>query len=67
VDHRADEGFHGVDVAYQAASELALLTGASSFTAHCATAKAHRDLNALLYADRPSRSGTQAGRDPTSQ
>jgi alkylation response protein AidB-like acyl-CoA dehydrogenase len=42
---------HGTDIAYQAASELALLTGAADFTADCRTAKARRDLNALLYAD----------------
>jgi len=42
---------HGTDIAYQAASELALLTGAAGFTADCRTAKARRDLNALLYAD----------------
>ena len=42
---------HGADAAYQAASELALLAGATSFTADCGTAKARRDLNALLYAD----------------
>lgn len=42
---------YGVDVAYRVVSELALLTGASGFVAGCATAKAVRDLNALLYAD----------------
>ncbi|MBO0803940.1 MAG: hypothetical protein J2P25_12810 [Nocardiopsaceae bacterium] len=42
---------HGVDTAYRAVSELALLAGASSFIAGCASAKAVRDLNALLYAD----------------
>jgi alkylation response protein AidB-like acyl-CoA dehydrogenase len=42
---------YGVDAAYRAVSELALLTGASGFVAGCATAKAVRDLNALLYAD----------------
>lgn len=42
---------HGVDAAYRAVSELALLAGASGFVAGCATAKAVRDLNAFLYAD----------------
>jgi len=42
---------HGVDVAYQAASELTLLAGAAGFAADSRTAKACRDLNALLYAD----------------
>lgn len=42
---------HGVDAAYRAVSELALLTGAGGFVSGCATAKAVRDLNALLYAD----------------
>lgn len=42
---------YGVDAAYRAVSELALLAGASGFVAGCATAKAVRDLNALLYAD----------------
>jgi alkylation response protein AidB-like acyl-CoA dehydrogenase len=42
---------YGVDAAYRAVSELALLSGASGFVAGCATAKAVRDLNALLYAD----------------
>jgi alkylation response protein AidB-like acyl-CoA dehydrogenase len=42
---------YGVDAAYGAVSELALLAGASGFVAGCATAKAVRDLNALLYAD----------------
>lgn len=42
---------HGVDVANRVVSELALLAGASGFVAGCATAKAVRDLNALLYAD----------------
>lgn len=42
---------HGVDAAYRAVSELALLAGASGFVAGCSTAKAVRDLNALLYAD----------------
>ncbi|HEX4094417.1 MAG TPA: acyl-CoA dehydrogenase family protein [Trebonia sp.] len=42
---------YGVDAAYRAVSELALLAGAGGFVAGCATAKAARDLNALLYAD----------------
>jgi alkylation response protein AidB-like acyl-CoA dehydrogenase len=42
---------HGADTAYQAASELTLLTGASGFAASSRTAKIRRDLNALLYAD----------------
>jgi alkylation response protein AidB-like acyl-CoA dehydrogenase len=42
---------YGVDAAYRAVSELALLAGASGFVAGSATAKAVRDLNALLYAD----------------
>ena len=42
---------HGTDAAYETASELALLTGAAGFTADSGTAKARRDLNALLYAD----------------
>jgi alkylation response protein AidB-like acyl-CoA dehydrogenase len=42
---------YGVDAAYRTVSELALLVGASGFVAGCATAKAVRDLNALLYAD----------------
>ena len=42
---------HGVDAAYQAASELALLVGATGFTADSRTAIARADLNALLYAD----------------
>jgi alkylation response protein AidB-like acyl-CoA dehydrogenase len=42
---------HGADTAYQAASELALLAGASGFTAGSRTAKTRADLNALLYAD----------------
>jgi alkylation response protein AidB-like acyl-CoA dehydrogenase len=42
---------HGVDTAHQAVSELALLAGASGFVADSRTAKARRDLNALLYAD----------------
>jgi alkylation response protein AidB-like acyl-CoA dehydrogenase len=42
---------HGADVAYQAASELALLAGAAGFTADCRTTKTRADLNALLYAD----------------
>jgi hypothetical protein len=42
---------YGVDAAYRMVSELALLAGASGFVAGSATAKAVRDLNALLYAD----------------
>lgn len=42
---------NGVDVAYQAASELALLVGAAGFTAGSRIAKTRADLNALLYAD----------------
>ena len=42
---------HGVDVAYAAASELALLAGAPGFAADSQLAKARRDLNGLLYAD----------------
>ena len=42
---------HGVDVAYAAASELALLAGAAGFAADSQLAKARRDLNGLLYAD----------------
>jgi alkylation response protein AidB-like acyl-CoA dehydrogenase len=42
---------HGADIAYQSASELALLVGASGFVADCRLAKARNDLNALLYAD----------------
>jgi hypothetical protein len=42
---------HGADVAYAAASELALLAGASGFAADSQLAKARRDLNGLLYAD----------------
>lgn len=42
---------HSADVAYRAASELALLVGASEFVADSRTAKTRRDLNALLYAD----------------
>ncbi len=42
---------YGVDAAYRTVSELALLAGASGFVAGSATAKAVRDLNALLYAD----------------
>lgn len=42
---------HGVDVAYQAASELALLAGAAGFAAESRTTITRADLNALLYAD----------------
>lgn len=59
---------HGIDAAYRAVSELALLTGASGFVAGCATAKAVRDLNALLYADGIHDSLYRAaGRDLTDQ
>jgi alkylation response protein AidB-like acyl-CoA dehydrogenase len=59
---------HGVDAAYRAVSELALLAGASGFVAGCATAKAVRDLNALLYADGIHDSLYRAaGRDLTAQ
>ena len=42
---------HGVDIAYAAASELALLAGAPGFAADSQLAKARRDLNGLPYAD----------------
>ena len=42
---------HGADAAYQAASELALLAGATGFTADSAPRRPAADLNALLYAD----------------
>jgi len=42
---------HGVEAAYAAASELALLAGAPGFAADSQLAKARRDLNGLLYAD----------------
>lgn len=42
---------YGVDTAYQAASEVALLAGAAEFAADSFIAKTRRDLNALLYAD----------------
>lgn len=42
---------HGADVAYQTASELALLAGAAGFIADSRIAKTRADLNALLYAD----------------
>ncbi len=42
---------HGVDTAYQAAAELALLAGAGGFAAGSRIAKARRDLNGLCYAD----------------
>lgn len=42
---------HAADVAYQAASELALLEGAAGFTASSLAVKVRADLNALLYAD----------------
>jgi alkylation response protein AidB-like acyl-CoA dehydrogenase len=58
---------HGVDVAYQAASELALLAGAAGFTADSRTAITRADLNALLYADGIHDSLYRtAGRDITS-
>ena len=56
-----------MDAAYQAASELALLTGAAGFTADCRTAITRADLNALLYADGIHDSLYRtAGRDITS-
>jgi len=42
---------HAADIAYQAASELALLEGAAGFTASSLAVKVRADLNALLYAD----------------
>jgi len=42
---------HGVDVAYAAASGLALLAGAPGFAADSPLEKARRDLNGLLYSD----------------
>jgi hypothetical protein len=42
---------HGVDTAYQAAAELALLLGASGYQASSPIAKIRRDLTGLLYAD----------------
>ena len=58
---------HGVDAAYQAASELALLAGAAGFTADSRTAITRADLNALLYADgRHDSLYRTAGRDITS-
>jgi alkylation response protein AidB-like acyl-CoA dehydrogenase len=58
---------HGVDAAYQAASELALLAGAAGFTAESRTAVTRSDLNALLYADGIHDSLYRtAGRDITS-
>jgi alkylation response protein AidB-like acyl-CoA dehydrogenase len=42
---------HGIDIANQASSELALLMGASAFRADCQVAKTRRDLAGLLYAD----------------
>lgn len=42
---------HGVDAAHAAASELALLTGATGFTASSPLVKALGDLSALRYAD----------------
>lgn len=58
---------HGVDAAYQAASELALLAGAVGFTAESRTAVTRSDLNGLLYADGIHDSLYRtAGRDITS-
>jgi hypothetical protein len=42
---------HAADIAYQAASKLALLEGAAGFTANSLAVKVRADLNALLYAD----------------
>jgi alkylation response protein AidB-like acyl-CoA dehydrogenase len=42
---------HAADIAYQAASELALLEGAAGFTASSLAVKVRADLNAILYAD----------------
>jgi alkylation response protein AidB-like acyl-CoA dehydrogenase len=42
---------HAADIAYQSASELALLEGAAGFTADSLAVKVRADLNALLYAD----------------
>ncbi len=42
---------HGIDTAYQATTELALLAGAVGFTDGCPIAKARSDLAGLLYAD----------------
>jgi alkylation response protein AidB-like acyl-CoA dehydrogenase len=42
---------HGVDTAYQAATELAQLLGALGYQADSPIAKARRDLGALLIAD----------------
>jgi alkylation response protein AidB-like acyl-CoA dehydrogenase len=42
---------HAADIAYHAASELALLEGAAGFTASSLAVKVRADLNALLYAD----------------
>jgi hypothetical protein len=59
---------HGVDAAYQAASELALLAGAAGFVADSRTAITRADLNALLYADGIHDSLYRtAGRDITSR
>ena len=57
---------YGVDAAFRAVSELALLAGASGFIAGSATAKAVRDLNALLYADgsTTASTGQQAAPSP---
>jgi alkylation response protein AidB-like acyl-CoA dehydrogenase len=42
---------HGADTAYATAADLALLAGASGFTATSPLVKAQHDLRALLYAD----------------
>jgi hypothetical protein len=42
---------HAIDIAYSVVSELALLAGASGFTAGSRLTKAQHDLRALLYAD----------------
>jgi alkylation response protein AidB-like acyl-CoA dehydrogenase len=55
-DHRAElwgcaVKAHAVDIAYTAASDLALLAGAAEFTITSRLVKIERDLRALLYAD----------------
>jgi alkylation response protein AidB-like acyl-CoA dehydrogenase len=42
---------HGIDTAYRAVAELALLLGAAGCRADSPIAKTHRDLGGLLYAD----------------
>jgi alkylation response protein AidB-like acyl-CoA dehydrogenase len=42
---------HGIDTAYRAVDELALLLGAAGYRADSPIAKTHRDLGGLLYAD----------------